>query len=249
MLVGAAELSTNSRCSSAVSPCSPSPSPDTPPTLKEECLPLLPCVKRTSLCRRPLAGLFGSRRVSPRDRRSWTRVLREGRRRRAHPLFTFPRLCPASSSRTLVHQDMARPSLTSPRRRPPLSLTVAAALLTSSMLLLLSPPLEAEAAPVGSPEPVGAVDDSLPAPAPTTVVSVMSDTPTGRWRTPIDGAATAPAAPVFRPRARQPARSVVEDPPLVVDRGEYGGGWGAPQSQVAMRQEVVVVDVGAPPRS
>ncbi|GAB0494482.1 hypothetical protein MMPV_005776 [Pyropia vietnamensis] len=75
----------------------------------------------------------------------------------------------------------------------------------------------------------------------------MSGTPVERWRAPNDGATGATADAVSRPRAQQTARSSVEDPPLVVDRGEYGGGWGAPQSQVTERQEVVIVDMGAPP--
>lgn len=116
-------------------------------------------------------------------------------------------------------------------------------------LLLLSTPLEADAAPVGAPVPVRAADDAVPTPSAATALSAVVVAPVVRWRAPGGGAAAVADAPATRPRAQQTARSVVEAPPLVVDRGEYGGGWGAPQPQYAARQEVVIVGVVVPPRT
>lgn len=120
---------------------------------------------------------------------------------------------------------MALPSSTGPqRRRPALSLAATAALLAAATVLLLGPPLAAEATPV--------------------------DTP-GRARVAGNGAllAATVAAPAAHPRVRPTVRSADEAPPLVVDRGEYGGGWGAPQPPSVERHEMVVVDVSAPPRT
>lgn len=140
--------------------------------------------------------------------------------------FRPPVAVPPSSSRSpLVRDAMALPSPTGPRRRrPALSLAVTAALLSAAMVLVLGPPLSAEATPVGTLRRAQmAGDDALLA-------------------------ATA-AAPATHPREQSTVLSGDEAPPLVVDRGEYGGGWGAPQPPSVERHEVVVVDVGAPPRT
>lgn len=141
-------------------------------------------------------------------------------------LFRPPVAVPASSSRSPpVCDAMALPSPTGPwRRRPALSLATTAALLAAAVVLLLGPPLAAEATPV--------------------------DTP-GRAREAGNDAffAATAAAPGAHPHVRPTVRSADEAPPLVVDRGEYGGGWGAPQPPSVERQEMVVVDVSVPPRT
>lgn len=157
-----------------------------------------------------------------------------------------PRHCPTSSTLTLLVGVMALPLSNGPWRRPLLSLAVAAALLTSATLLLLSPSLEVEAAPVAVPVRMRVADDAVSARTTATTASSATHAPAVRWRTPGSAAAAKTAAHPARPWAQQTARSAVEVPPLVVDRGEYGGGWGPPSPLYPQRQEVVIVEVSAP---
>lgn len=153
-----------------------------------------------------------------------------------------PRHCPTSSALILLVGVMALPLSNGPWWRPLLSLAVTAALLTSATLLLLSPSLEVEATPVAVPVRMRVADGTA-----ATTASSATDAPAVRWRTPGSAAAAKTAAHPAHPWAQQTARSAVEAPPLVVDRGEYGGGWGPPSSPYPQRQEVVIVDVSAPP--